>query len=152
MSDCYVIFKYSELSCCPVQSNPTQPSHALFIAPLLPSPLAPFISRHLLSNHERGALVAKIGDVAENLVGLCGEGVVKVLDGVEVEGGLDGVGALGVGVGRADELEDRVALEVVGPELLGHHRHVRLQVVVHVEGRVGLVGVEDCDLHVGHLW
>ena len=151
MSECYVNLRYSEhvVHSIPFQPNP----HTLFVTPLplLSSLLLQSSSRHLLPNHERGPLVAEVGDIAEDLVGLGAEGVLEVLDRVEVEGGLDGVGALGVGIGRADELEDRVAPEVVGPKLLGHHRHVRLEVVVHVEGRVGLVGVEDCDLDVCHF-
>ena len=116
----------------------------------MPSPVLP--SCHLLANHERRALVAEVGHVAEHLVSLGAEGGLKVLDAVEVQDGLDSEGRLGVGVRGADELVDRVALEVVGPKLLFHHGHVRLEVVVHVEGRVGFVGVEDGDLGIGHCY
>jgi hypothetical protein len=107
-------------------------------------------SRHLLTNHQRRPLVAEVGHVTEHLPRLRSQCFLEVRDAFEIQSGLDSEGGFGTRVGRADELQDGVAFEVVGAELLLYHGHVGLEVVVHIKGCIGLIGVEDCDLDVGH--
>ena len=54
-----------------------------------------------------------------------------------------------MGPGVPTKFQDGVALEAVWAKLLLYHWHVGLEVVIHVESRVGVIGAEDCGLYVG---
>jgi hypothetical protein len=107
-------------------------------------------SCHLLANHQRRPLVAEIRYITQHLLTCSPQGFLEIFNALKVERGLNTVGRLGVGVRRADKLQDGVALEAVWTKLLLYHWHVRLEVVIHIESRIGVIGVEDGDLYAGH--
>lgn len=103
----------------------------------------------LLPNQQGGRLVAEVGYITHDFLASCAQCGLEVLDAVEVQEGLDGVWAgihRLVWLGDALDLADGVTLEVVWAELFRHHWHVCGEVVVHVESRVGGVGVKDGNL------
>jgi len=106
--------------------------------------------RNLLANHQDGSLVTEVRYITQYLLRRVLQRLFKVLRTLEVQVCLDSVRAWLVGVRCAIELEDRVALETVGAELFLHHGHVGLEVVIEVEGCIGLIGIEDCDLAGRH--
>jgi hypothetical protein len=112
-------------------------------------------SRHLLANHQCRPIVAEIRHIAQYLLGRGAQGFLEIANTLKAERGVNTVGGLGVGIRRADKLRDGVALEAVWAKPLLYHWHVGLEVVIHVESRVGVIGVEDGDLYVGYggwLW
>lgn len=106
--------------------------------------LLPSLCPHDRTAEEERTLVGKVGDVAKDdvlvLVGAQRGGQLVRL--VPDQGAADGELRFRA-VGPRLVVEHRVALEPVLAEPLHDQRHVRLEVVRHVELGVVLVGVED---------
>ena len=103
----------------------------------------------LLPNQEGRRLVAEFGHITHDFLARFAQCGLEVADSLEVQERLDrvwaGIHRL-VWLGNALDPADGVALEVVWTEQFRHHGHVRVEVVVHVEGRIGGIWVEDCNL------
>src|SRR4051812_10739776 len=61
-------------------------------------------SRHLLANHERRPLVAEIRYITQHFLTRSSQGFLEIFNALKVESGLNTVGRLGTGIGRADKL------------------------------------------------
>lgn len=117
---------------------------------LLSTSPPPSVARNQVAGHQERLLVAKVGDVAKHARGLGAPerlaGALLVLPGQERGDGVRGLGLLARPGAEVVVLDHLPLLEAVGLPRPLHQGHVRLDVVVHVKGRVRLVGVENLSL------